>query len=526
VKLNPLIGDPLTLLAIPDRPDLAIGTADIGSNADSVLSTDTSLVIRLRVHNYGLVPSDSVTVRLTDRYAGPARTILDDVNISPVLHVDSLTLPWSALDERGLHTLTATLDPANAIQEVSEANNSVARDEYIYATEALVVRPLDNAVLLPGRQRLVLAMPGNGDSASVSFEFELDTVETFDSPALLQSGQITPGPVMVQWETPVVESGRLYFWRVRTVRAGTVSQWKISSFSVADNVPQAPTVRLRQFSKRQFGRQILNQAVATDTGVTIARSQPVRVYARSLGYRADANKDYYSILEVDEQTMTGLWWVHGNSFLVARVDGLTGEADFRSFNVASQASQADEMVRYLNQAPDGDYLALTVVFDGQSNVSDTLRALLRGLGSVYIDSLAPGHSWILLARKGSAGAGAPTREQWSVDGVAEDSLVVPSYFSLGTGEMTTDVSPIPQSWDRLQWNRSYQSGKSSVDLHLLGLRKDGEGDTLRRIDPDSTVVDLGPLTVVTEGDTNLASFMLSSVLSRTRRRPPRFMNGK
>ncbi|MGB6648502.1 MAG: C25 family cysteine peptidase, partial [Bacteroidota bacterium] len=423
VKLNPLIGDPLSTLAIPDKPDLAITAEDISSNASTVASEDTSLAVRLRIHNYGLVPSDSVSVRLTDTYGGSARTILDNANIPPVLHVDSVTVSWDALDEKGLHTLTAALDPGNLIQEVSEANNSTTRDEYIFTAGVLVVRPFDNSILPPVRHRLLVVAPGVGDSAVSHVEFELDTVDTFDSPFVSRSGQVSPGAVSAEWETPQVETGKLYFWRVRSVRGATVSNWTVSSFSVDDDAPAAPQVRWKQFDQKQFARQMLTQTSATDSGVTISQGVAVHILARSLGYRANPDKDYYSILQIDDQTMYGLWWVRGSSFIVARVSSFTGERDFQWFTVSSQPSQADEMARYINLTEDGDYLAISVIFDGATNVNDTLRSALKGLGSTMIDSLSPGHSWMLIARKGFVGAGTPTREQWSPDGVAIDSVL-------------------------------------------------------------------------------------------------------
>jgi len=513
VNLNPLVGDPLTNLAIPAIPDLAIEAEDISTNASGVSAEDTSLVVRLRLHNYGLVPADSVTVRLTERYMGAERTVLDDLKFPPVLHLDSLEVRWDAIDEKGIHTLTSVLDPGGLIEEVEEANNSASVDEYIFSTDVMVLRPLDNLVVSPGRNRLIVAAPGNPDSATGHLEFELDTVDTFDSPAVVRSPQVTSGSVIGEWETPTLESGKLYFWRVRSVRPSGVSRWTVSSLSVEDDAPDLPEIRWRLFDRGQFARQTLLQTAATDSGVAIARSEPVRILARSLGYRASADKDYYSIIQVGAQTMIGIWWVRGNSFLVARVDAFTGEHEFQEFDVARRPELANDMMRYINATPYGDFLAVSVIFDGATNVNDTLRSALKGLGSVLVDSLEPGHSWVLLARKGYAGSGGTTREQWSRDGVALDSLVVPSYHSLGTGEVVSIPTPVPQSWSRFFWDRAYSPGETTIQSYLLGLRSDGGVDTLRKVGTDSLSISLEDLTPVTAADTGLASFALSSVLS-------------
>ena len=90
-------------------------------------------------------------------------------------------------------------------------------------------------------------------------------------------------------------------------------------------------------------------------------------------------------------------------------------------NLSSAGTQADAMARYIEDAADGDYLAFSVVFDGKTNVNDNLRQALHSLGSVLVDSLEPGHAWLLITRKGFGPE--YLREQWSPEGIVEDAAL-------------------------------------------------------------------------------------------------------
>ena len=511
VKLNPLIGDPLTNLAIPRKPDLAIPPGGVSSNAARAASGDTALALSVSLRNYGLVPSDSVEISVDDLYAGQTARVLDRLRVPPLAHRDSLTIAWPVVEQKGPHRLTATLDPAGVVEEVDESNNSSTSEEYVYASGALVIRPFDNMVVRAPEVELVLSSVQQPDTGSVFYEFEIDTTSRFDSPVRRSSGSLPSGLYDVRWRATGLLDGLVYFWRVRRTVSGETSQWSVRSFATSPSAPDLPRVRWKQQNPEQFRAQTLFQTAAYDTGVTIRKGEPVHIYARSLGYRADANRDYYSLLVVEEQTMVGLWWVHGSGFLVTRVAPLDSIREFVAFNTPAQASEAEEMIRYIADAGHGDYLAVAVVFDGRTNVSDSLRAALRGLGSVYADSLQPGHAWLLIARKGFGSE--YLREQWSPAGVVEDSLQAPSSYALGNGFVRTTPLTVPTAWHRFAWDPLVNPGSTTIAAAIEALRPGGQLDTLQLIGPGTPELDLSLLNGVTGADTTILGIALSASLA-------------
>jgi hypothetical protein len=511
VNLNPLLGDPLSRLALPLKPDLAVSPADIAVSGTVPSPIDTAIAVGLTIHNYGLVPSDSVTVSLTDLYEGQTTPILNNVKVAPTRFKDSLSVQWNGTSKIGMHTFRATLDPAGVIAEVTKANNSAALDQYVYANLLAIIRPLRNMVVPPGSQILRVSGPIGADSANMQVVFELDTLPDFSSPFLISSPGVMPGPVSAEWTTPSLAEGMTCFWRARTVTGALLGAWTTSSFTVSTVAPALPLVRWRESSRRQFAGEVLDQASATDSGVTIVgATTPMRVFAQSLGYRADANRDYYSVVGVNEQIMSGYWWIHGSGFLAVRLDESTGTRTFGSFDVPGVPGQADSMLSFLNAAAAGNYIALSVIFDGSSNVSPGLRSAISALGSVYIDSLQPGHAWSMIARKGASGG--PLSEHWSAAGTTRDSIEVANYFSRTSGSITSIPLPMPHRWDAFRWSGTGPAGTTNRRAKILGVRTTGIADSLWSIPQDSAAASLQGLNTLT-ADPAYVAFRVGGVLT-------------
>ncbi len=508
VKCNPLLGDPLTRLAIPLQPDLALTASDVSTNIPTPTPNDSSLTVQVRVHNYGLVPSDSVGVTVSDTYNGRTRLVADNVKIAPTTNIDSLGIHWDATDSVGRHTLLAVLDPLNVIPEVNELNNTASADEYVYANLLAVVKPLSNMVVPPGAVSLVVTSPVGLDSIGFQYFFELDTVATFDSPFLIQSGPVSPGPVKGEWITPLLPDGRVYFWRSRTIDSGITGNWVVSSFTTASALPASPLVRWRENSPRQFERERELQTAATDSGVTIAPNQPLQLYARSLGLRVQSTNEYYTILRLNQLTVTGYWWVTGSGFMILRVNEFNGSYEYRNYSPADQAVQADSMTRFINTTPTGNYLVMASIFDPHGGITESLFVALESLGSTLIRQAAYGQSWAMIGRKGYPSA--------ALERLTNDSAIVsiqiPNYYSFGSGSITTSGLTIPTSWDSFHWRQSSNPPVTSVRLAFLGIRANGNVDTLRVLPGDSADVNLSFLNPLTSGPT-YSAFRSSAFLS-------------
>jgi hypothetical protein len=513
LSLNPLLGDPLSRLAIPRKPDLAVSADDFEFSLNNPSPVDSSVAVKLKLHNFGLVPADSIGFRFEDVYGG--RTLpLVSRRIGRIFHVDSLAIPWTVSSKVGPHTLVAKLDPDNLIQEVTKLNNVASKDQYVYANVLSVVKPIDNMVVPAGTQTLVVSSPVGYDSVGFHYEFQLDTVATFDSPYLMSSGAIAAGPVSGQWTTPSVPNNQLFFWRARTVDGSLVGNWVLASFATSSDIPAPPLVRWREKSPKQFGREIRSGTAATDSGVTLAPSVPINLFVRSLGYRANPNQDYYSIIKINDQTIFGLWFLGaGNSFMALRLNEFNGTFVFKPFDVVITPSQADSMKQFIQETPVGNYIAFSVIFDGRTNVTESLYVAIESLGSTLIRQVQPGQSWAFIGRKGAGGPGMPALESLTNDS-AVVSLQVPNYYRVGAGSLTATGFSIPVSWDSFHWRTRSSPGATTIRSALLGIQGNGTIDTLRLVPSDSGDISLSFLNPVTAGPT-YKRFRPSALLNTT-----------
>ena len=512
VQLTPLVGDPLSRLAIPLKPDLALSSQDMSLNYPIANRSDSSLTLRIDLHNHGLVPGDSVGVTVTDLVDGLSTAVLNNKKLPPLRHHDSLFVSLDAVSRVGLHTLTVSLDPIGVIAEVNESNNVASKDEYVYANSLAVVKPINGIVVQPGPQSLLATSPAGLDSAGFNYYFQLDTVDTFDSPFLVQSPSIPPEVAGARWTTPSLIGNQVYFWRVRTTNGPLVGNWVTSSFSVASSVPSLPSVRWRQYTKRQFARDRLEQSMATDSGATMAVTPTFRLYSRSVGERYSHSPEYYSVIGANDETFSGYWWNVGRSFIALRLNAQTGLSEFRGFDIAGQAAQADSMKTFIQNTPDGNYIAVSVVLDGRTNINESLYGVIESLGSTRIRQLLPGYAWAFIGRKGTSGPGMTPLESMSPNGVTAESLQVPTYFMIGNGSVTTEPISIAESWGSFHWRRSTSSAGTDARVALLGVRADGVVETLRVLPKDSTDVDLAWLTTLTSGP-KYTSFKASALVS-------------
>jgi len=509
INLNPLIGDPLSRFALPRKPDLAVTPDDVQLSVPYPTPNDSLLTIRLLLHNYGLVPSDSVGVTLTDLRSGVGTQLLNNFKLPPTLHVDSLLVPWNGKDFVGLHTLTVSLDPDHRIEELSEVNNFASNAQYVYANNVYIVKPLNNMAVPPGVQRLVVTSPVGYDSSGFSYRFELDTVATFDSPALVASGPVVPQQTKGEWQTPSLPEGRVYFWRVRTQYNTLVGNWVTSSFITSNDVPM-PTdpsmqkVRVRVSDRKQFSRDRHINTQPTDSGVIIAPRAPLSLYVRSVGFRYNQTREYYSTVRANGQYAIGYWWELGSSFMVMRVNDFDGTFTFRSFNTASDPALADSMRAFISNTPAGNYIGVSVIFDGQSNVSEALKRTMDTLGATFFRSIRYGQSYAFLGRKGNGAPGMTALEQLTND-TAVVRLIVPNYYSLGSGSVISAAMPVPSVWDSLHGRTSGDAARTDLRFVVMGERSNGALDTLRIVPRDSADVSLASL------NTQLADSQYASV---------------
>lgn len=137
-----------------------------------------------------------------------------------------------ATDEHGA---TAEILPASFF--VNTAND---------APQAPVISsPIDESEVEVQELDLVAGNAQDVDEDELTYFFELDTVNTFDSTAMQSSGEITEGADFTTWYVSGLDDNTTYFWRVKASDGFAQSPWAQGSFFVntANDDPSTPTLK-------------------------------------------------------------------------------------------------------------------------------------------------------------------------------------------------------------------------------------------------------------------------------------------
>jgi len=240
-------GDPALALFAPERPDFVASAAALSitpvANQGPVRAASAQFVLNVGVSNPGKITYDPVEIKVTRTVPGRPVQVYPLFTRRQAWGRDTtyaLTLP-NALADAGNSTFQVVLDPNNKVPELSETNNSAQIDFTFLQGGLAVINPTEFAIVTTTQPRLVV-QSNDRNGPQRGYDFELDTVPTFNSGRVLRAPLITAG-VVAEWR-PVLPAvaprdSVVWYWRVRfhTPGAGEDASWTTSSFRVIPGSP-------------------------------------------------------------------------------------------------------------------------------------------------------------------------------------------------------------------------------------------------------------------------------------------------
>ncbi len=396
-----LVGDPATRFRMPTRPNLVLAERAVGVTPARPSLSDSVLTLSVRLDNWGLVFTDSVSVDV--RHFSPdglAQTVTQ--RVAP--YADSsrieVRLPLRGL-RAGAHSVQVAVDTRGTVAESVESDNATTYS-FVVSTRTLASSTLSDNVFYGRAPVLSVTRPiSSPDTGRVAFQ--VDTTRTFSSP-LLQSSTRSLMRI-AQFEPQQLQAGQRYFWRFRD-ETDAFSPWIEQSFRFDPALGRVgwaqaePTI--------DSGASTLSQgSVLLGTSNTFASLSSERGSGQLLGSVTVGEQSFITL---------GLGW----GFVV--VDGVTGEvkysASLPTFNMPPSieelvnsnktlaTSRLDSLARGL--MPGGLNRGDLVLgrtrhlanIDGPV-IGDDVRSSIRALGSAAIDTLTYGnHLWQMVARVG------------------------------------------------------------------------------------------------------------------------------
>ncbi len=512
-----LHGDPALRLPFAPAPDFSIVRGSFRTSP-AVLSAslDTALLL-FDIANQGRGEPDSLDLRVDlvresdsrrmsylKKYAGP--TLPQTI---------SLPFPVAGTLVPGHYRVSIQIDPRERIREwpfphAAKNNTLDAGLVSILPGSASPVYPPPYGVVAGQHIELLAALAGPPEPG---YRFELDTLETFDSPFLKSgAGQYRNG--LLHWQpalSPV--TGQTYFWRIYTPR--TQAQHPVSSKPFSFTVRPAVPANWLLSHFQQWDDSRLDNLVA-DSVLQRFRFGPQHFEIRALSGRyPDLGRPEIAVNYHPSRYFPFNTPRFDAGFYVAVFDGYSGRPwknepgkrlgsslqeqehpallDFIAFPFPTTSREGRRrLMDFLeNTVPSGHFVLLVSVCDsirslqGEQWALDaategkTILSILAKQGALHLDQLtqSPFLPYIFFYQKDHPGypplesvgqADAPLSRTWVLQGIAD------------SGRLLSPLSGPAQSWKALHWYLSPRQAPldPAPTLTLSGVRTDGQDSLL------------------------------------------------
>ncbi|MCO6498578.1 MAG: hypothetical protein J5I50_13055 [Chitinophagaceae bacterium] len=234
-----LQGDPaLRFHALP-KPDYIIEAPQIKIDPGFISISENNFTVNVKAYNLGKAIKDSIYFLVKRVYpSGDQETIIRK-KIPGIKYADSvnLVIPIMPTRDKGLNKIIVTIDDGNLVDELSESNNTITKEFYIYEDEARPFYPADFTIIGNQSQKLY-ASTANPISRTKTYQFELDTTQLFNSPSKISKTINSPGGILEFDPGISYQDSTVYYWRVSIKPESGQEEdyrWITSSFQYIPN---------------------------------------------------------------------------------------------------------------------------------------------------------------------------------------------------------------------------------------------------------------------------------------------------
>ena len=416
-----ILGDPATRLAIPLQPDLAITPEDIQVQPEAPSEADSTALVKVRLHNYGLATKDSVQVTIDAEHATLGRTPLHAIRRPPLGLVDSVTFSWPLHGMTGVVELQVALDGINNIDEADESNNQQVRRVTVLSSDIVLIAPPPDAMTPFDHAVVKIQNPQRQQAGPSTFYFQLDTTASFNSPALRRSGLVTSTLPMTVWSPGPLAKDQTYYWSVRNAHSSDSSHALSGRFFSSGDGGSG----WRQDLRHHDESRITQNLQVSDAGLQLTfRSLPLLVQSAGLPVGR------YAIIDREGESLMDT----GRGYNVVVLDRQNGRTlATRRFDTYGDGDAANAMAEFIESLSSRHLVLIAISDDGGMNNERAFRAF-ESLGSSQCRSIRFRDSWAFIGFKGA------TREQ-----------VVEQYMAAATREaVAMDTLQLFKEQGRLQ----------------------------------------------------------------------------
>ena len=504
-----LLGDPSMKIATSPTPELTVpieSVALIGERESEPTLGDTVLTVKGALWNFGVplvgVQRDSVGVPYQITLVDPAggETVYADT-VRGLRRHDTVQTSLNIPQIPGEYVVIIEVDQFNDVTERTESDNRTVLSFLLRGSQPLLLEPVAFGLVDdPDNVTLRLLNPATGPGA----EFLLDSLPTFNSPALMrseESGQITERELTTTWEfsvPPGLRGAEVLWWRALSTSADP---------DLAKRFPLVGSFRLRSDQDPDMELSIggVNQMELTSRQNLVNHKRGVGPGTRAVPIFIEAIGQTFQTKqpgspEISQEKLTvrvgadnlRSFPISGLNVLVFPPNSVEPRRDtFFLLDASGSLAQLEDFVGNVVQQDDLVLVATHGVtfqmFDENAQVR--LAAVLDQLGSRIADTIQEFDIWGSYALLGGKGmSDVNVKESYLAGGPLYDLGESPPFAVTlndtiiafpSDGLWTSTVVGPSTAWRSAKFHGS--TGLSgSLPAVVLGVNRDGSRDTLVR----------------------------------------------
>lgn len=526
-----LHGDPALRINSSAKPDFVMEEQLVKISPSIISVADNSFNLNVKMQNIGNAVNDSIRVIIKHKLPNDSIEVLFNQRIAAIKSVDSVvqTVQINPLTFKGLNKIIVTLDADNNVAELSEMNNTIEKEFYIYEDELRPVYPYNFSIV--NQQNITYTgTTANPLVTTRQYTMEIDTTELFNS-SFKKTYSVSGVGGIVEFKPTNITftDSTVYYWRTSVVPSGsTAIVWNSSSFIYLSNSSAG-------FNQSHHYQHL--KSTFTDLSYTPARDFKFNPYVSAVKIKNGVFPTAASFADDFEVVINGstnIQSVCGVSAIIFNVinpidmtpwqnvypgTGLYGSDNVCGptrkwnfqFNLLDQAKRISA-VQFLDQIPAGYYVVVRNT-SGSNPLSNTYAAdwmndtLVMGSGnSLYhrlksagfsqVDSFNRPRAFNFIYKK-LDNSFIPA---WKLsEGIYDKVEVEVTCSSIkGSGIVTSPLFGPAKSWEQFHWRGNTVEAVShdSISFNVIGVTPTGTEATLFTVDSTTKDVNISSIDAV------------------------------
>jgi hypothetical protein len=522
-----LHGDPALTINPHPKPDYVLEDQNVILNPQFISVSENNFSLKAIAYNIGRAINDSITWQVKRTYPNGTSEIIFTKRIKAIYYSDSISIniPIISTRDKGENKITVTIDAGNEVDEMSESNNSIIKDFFIYEEEAKPVYPANFAIINIPNQKLY-ASTSNPVSPAKDYVMEIDTTNLFNSPFKITKTVNQVGGVIQFDPGFTYTDSTVYYWRVAQKPASNAPSdyhWNYSSFIYLSNGSEGSNQshyyqnlasdtldikldsasRLWKYSSVQNYIEVRNAVYPTGGSTASDSYSGVNGFEFAKGICSASNNIIFNV--VDPVTLKPWYNIPGaplsGSMPLCSSDRYANFA----YSTADQDSRR-AAVRFLDSIPDNYFVTVRNVSgpDDSQNIyastwqadstafgaGNTLYDKLKSFGFVLIDSFDRPRAFSFVFQKNNPDF---TPLFNFTKGISDQVVIDQNFFSTDTlGYITSPVFGPAVTWKEMHW-RGKSLETNSADnptVQIIGIDSSGNSTTLFNVNKNQQDVDI------------------------------------